>query len=362
MRVTHLQNMIADRRVNTAFQWFMEKHGDSGRCVAIAIKERRAEFTHSLVQSIIRNTHKISPSFRVVNDKGEVFEIWQDPDRLIHKLLEQSVRRAFVSSLSKKCIHVKGHGGMKHHLKRLNKALEKYPYVYRTDIKDFYASIPHKALMRMLREKIDDPVIIRLLYETISAPIWVEGELMSRNGKGIPLTCPLSPLLAAIFLSSIDQLFDQRSDVFYIRYMDDLITLTKSQNRLEEVVRMTRQEMNALKVDPHPKKTFVGKTIRGFSFLGYDFSVVVRPPKKPGGPVKREVTQTVRAETMRRCFIRSLLLYKNSDSRERIEGYWKKFLIWAEHSVSEKDQWMLLTSESRWDYFLTHILPFYSTA
>ncbi len=342
--------MIATRRLHQALAWWMEKHGDSGRSLVKVIRTQRSALVHSLQQSIIRNTYKISPSIRVVNTKGEVFEVWQDPDRVVHQLLTQALRKAFHTALSKKCIHVKRHGGMKHHLNRLKRSLERYPYVYRTDIKGFYASIPHKELMQMqrapikielknekrrkirrnsgaymtylsilshilrklvafkafleapLRLKIDDPKILRLLYETISAPIWVEGKLISRHGKGIPLTCPLSPLIAAIYLSSIDRLFDHCSDVFYIRYMDDYIVLTKNHQRLEEVVAMARAEMNVLKLEPHPKKTFVGKTIKGFSFLGFDFSVEIKPPKKEGGKPIRHVVQTVRAATTRRCF------------------------------------------------------------
>jgi RNA-directed DNA polymerase len=361
VRERHLQNMIATRRFHQALAWWLEKHGDSGRPLARIIRTQRSALVHSLQQSIIRNTYKISPSFRVVNPKGEVFEVWQDPDRVVHQLLTQAVRKAFRTVLSRKCIHVKRHGGMKFHLKRLNRSLERYPYVYRTDIKGFYASIPHKELMQMLRSRIDDPVILRLLYETISAPIWVKGKLISRNGKGIPLTCPLSPLIAAIYLSSIDRLFDQCSDVFYIRYMDDYIVLAKNHQRLEEVVAMARAEMKVLKLEPHPKKTFVGKTIRGFSFLGFDFTVKIKPPKKEGDRPKREVTQKVRKSTLRRCYLRSFLLYKNAGSRTRIESYWTKFLQWAAPSARDGTIWMY-SGERRWSEFINVIVPYFSSS
>ena len=301
----HLQKMITPWRLKQALTWWMTKHADSGRKLASFIKVRCGHLIHLFQQSILRNTYKISPSFRVVNTKGDVFEIWQDTDRVVHYLLAETVRSAFHTVISPKCIHVKRHGGMKHHLYRLKRALERYPYVYRTDIKRFYASIPHKALMRMLRSRIDDPVILRLIYETISAPIWVEGKLQSRKGKGIPLTCPLSPLIGAIYLSSIDRMFDHCSDVFYVRFMDDIIVLTKNHKRLENVVAMARAEMNVLKVAPHPKKTFVGKTIRGFSFLGFDFGVALKPPKKEGDRPIRQVTQKVRSSTLRRCYRRA---------------------------------------------------------
>ena len=119
-----------------------------------------------------------------------------------------------------------------------------------------------------------------------------------------------------------------------------LIVLTKNQKRLENVVAMARAEMNVLKVEPHPKKTFVGKAVRGFSFLGFDFMVEIKPPKKAGDRPIRQVTQRVRTSTLRRCYLRSFLLYKNADSRARIESYWTKFLQWADSGTREGTIWL----------------------
>ena len=340
----------------------MNKNGDKHHSIVRAIQKDRKGLINNLHQLIIRDIYRPSPSIRMVNKKGETIEVWALMDRIVHKLLEQLLFKAFYPRISPCCIHVKRHGGMKKGLSKLKDALQRYPYVYKTDIQACYASISHDLLMKMISEVISCEVVLGLIRAVILAPVRVNGELIQRNGKGIPLTCCLSPLLCAIYLSSIDQLFSEKKDIFYLRYMDDFIILTKNHKRLEEVVAQARAEMNALEVDPHPKKTFVGKTIRGFTFLGFSFQVTERPPKKPGGKPLRHVTQTVRAETMRRCFLRSILIYKNSDSRERIEDYWKNFLSWAQHSVSEADQWMLWTSERRWGYFLTHILPVYSSA
>ena len=136
--------------------------------------------------------------------------------------------------------------------------------------------------------------------------------------------------------------------------------LTKNHKRLENVVAMARAEMSALKVEPHPNKTFVGKTIRGFSFLGFDFKVDLKPPKKEGDRPIRQVTQKVRSSTLRRCYLRSFLLYKNGVDRDRIESYWTKFLQWADAGTREGTIW-IYQGERRWSEFINVIVPSFTS-
>jgi hypothetical protein len=57
--------------------------------------------------------------------------------------------------------------------------------------------------------------------------------------------------------------------VFYARYMDDWVVLTKSKTALRKVVKITHTILNALKLKMHPTKTYLGKINHGFNFLGY---------------------------------------------------------------------------------------------
>ena len=88
---------------------------------------------------------------------------------------------------------------------------------------------------------------------------------------GISRGCPISPLLGALYLSSLDNHFANK-DVYYIRYMDDILILSKTRWQNRKVVRQLNQILNELKVEKHPDKTFIGKVEKGFDFLGYHFS------------------------------------------------------------------------------------------
>ncbi len=51
--------------------------------------------------------------------------------------------------------------------------------------------------------------------------------------------------------------------------MDDWVVLASSRWQLRRAIRAVRQEMARLRVVPHPDKTALGRTTKGFDFLGY---------------------------------------------------------------------------------------------
>lgn len=72
--------------------------------------------------------------------------------------------------------------------------------------------------------------------------------------------------------------------MFYARFMDDWIVLTKSKTALRKVIKRTHQIVNSQKLHLHPMKTYIGKIRHGFNFLGYYFDdKKFSLQKKPSG-------------------------------------------------------------------------------
>jgi hypothetical protein len=51
--------------------------------------------------------------------------------------------------------------------------------------------------------------------------------------------------------------------------MDDWVVLASSRWQLRRAIRAVRQQIARLRVMPHPDKTAMGRTAKGFNFLGY---------------------------------------------------------------------------------------------
>ncbi len=89
--------------------------------------------------------------------------------------------------------------------------------------------------------------------------------------QGISLGCPLSPLIGAFFLHELDERME-RSELFYVRFMDDILVLAPTRWKIRKAVKAVNQVLGSLGLLKHPDKIFIGRIERGFDFLGYHFS------------------------------------------------------------------------------------------
>ena len=67
----------------------------------------------------------------------------------------------------------------------------------------------------------------------------------------------------------------EKSGLFHVRFMDDILVLTPSRWKLRRAVDAVNEMLARLGLDKHPDKTFVGRIEKGFDFLGYHFSRTV---------------------------------------------------------------------------------------
>lgn len=189
------------------------------------------------------------------------------------KVLAVQLTHLLALLFSKRCYHVKNHGGVKGAIRDIQDKLADYQFVFKKDVKDYYASIDHSILHEQLAERIKDKGILRLLWQMMRrVETW--GGLFWTPQRGIPRGCSLSPLMGAIYLSDLDHAFEQKTmadKVQYFRFQDDILVLAKTRWHLRQAIKIIKQHFSKLKVAEHPDKTFVGRTTREFDFLGYHF-------------------------------------------------------------------------------------------
>ena len=182
-----------------------------------------------LLLEIHSGWYRFSPQQKIIKPNGEVIHLWGSQDTLVMKLMAGVL--GSILPLSRRCTHVKGHGGLKRSIVDVQRHLHRYQYVCKTDVKSFYESIDQYRLMDMIHDSVQDRNLRYYLYQVIHRCVEFGGEFRDIE-DGISRGCPISPLLGALYLSSLDNHFANK-DVYYIRYMDDILILSKTrwQNR-----------------------------------------------------------------------------------------------------------------------------------
>ena len=112
-------------------------------------------------------------------------------------------------------------------IRDLREKLPDYRYIYKTDVKSYFASANHGILLDLLQKYLKSPVILDLVKQIISPTVLLSNRWRT-NDRGIPLGCSLSPVLAELYLLKLDRAFDQNRDFYYQRFNDDTIVLTKT--------------------------------------------------------------------------------------------------------------------------------------
>ena len=203
----------------------------------------------------------------LVRSKGQK-NPWRPADNAEH-LFWFTEQLSLTLPRSPDCMHLRGSGGLKRAICSVQAALPKYRYVFRTDVKSYYASIDHHRLMDQFTDHVTDRDSLNLLWQYMRRTIEYGGTFRDTT-RGIPAGCSLSPLIGAFHLHGPDvEMNTQHRGCFYIRYMDDILILAPTRWRLRRAIAAVKRHLGALCLKLHPDKTSIGPIARGFDFLGY---------------------------------------------------------------------------------------------
>ena len=237
-------------------------------------------------------------------------------DALVLKAIAIVLGEHLKPHLSERCFHLAGTGGMKAVVREVSQHLGANKFVFRTDVKKYYASIDHEILLGQVQQFVIDPAVLRLIRLYLQRFVSDGGEYVDIV-QGISLGCPLSPLMGALYLKPLD---DRMADLgcFYVRFMDDWVVLAPTRWKLRKAIKAVNEVMADLQVEKHPDKTLIGRIARGFAFLGYWFSSTgVGVAKKTVDRMLEKVSQ----------------LYEQGADELRIETYLKRWWQWVRSGV-----------------------------
>ena len=177
-------------------------------------------------------------------------------------------------------------------------------YVIEGDIKGCFDNIDHHLLMERVRRRVGDRKVLRLLLAFLKAGVMAEGAFR-RSEAGTPQGGIISPLLANVMLSALDERYDRwtpsatdtpisamqrrrldrkkgRPTFFHVRFADDFVILVSGSREEAEAEkqRLTDFLRENLRLELSPEKTLITPVAEGFTFLGY--RVVMEPARLSG--------------------------------------------------------------------------------
>lgn len=195
-----------------------------------------------------------------------------------------------------------------------------YLWVFEADIKACFDEISHTALMGRLRVRIKDKRICTLVKAFLKSGVLTELGSREDTLTGTPQGGILSPLLANIALSALDDHFDQqwhrematdgqrrtrkrhgKASWRLVRYCDDFVFLVAGdRHHAEELREEVTAVLAPMGLRLAPEKTRVVHVDEGFTFLGFDIRrlrkrgtskqyVYTKPSKKAIQSIKDKV-------------------------------------------------------------------------
>lgn len=164
-------------------------------------------------------------------------------DRIVLKMILSILEKYFYEIPKIKIPHEQ--------IKTLKRELNKKTYdsYLKIDIKDFFNSINHEKLFKMLSKNIKTKKIIKLIQNAVENPTGNE----SVNKKGVPQGISISNFLAHIYISNLDTLYMNQKNFFYLRYVDDIIILC-NQNDSVDISNRIQKDLRDLELSINEDK------------------------------------------------------------------------------------------------------------
>jgi group II intron reverse transcriptase/maturase len=160
--------------------------------------------------------------------------------------------------------------GVRDAVRRLTELRDQgFRFVVDADIDDYFDSIPHERLFERVHKLPLPDAFFALLARWVRCETY-DGQALRRIERGVPQGSAVSPMLANLFLDSLDESF-LRARKQIVRYADDFVVLCRTESEAEAALELTDELLEKLELDLERGKTSVTSFDQGFKFLGAVF-------------------------------------------------------------------------------------------
>jgi len=271
-----LQSILAAPRIKAAWHRVRSNRGAAGEdLLTIAELEPRFErLWPAIADTILNGTYRPAPlrPVRIPKPSGGTrqLSIPSVIDRIIQQCLSAAISERWESRFGNASFAYRpgigpsqAIGAALHHAASLPN-----PFALRLDIRDFFDTVPHPLVSRVLEQTPCDPAVQRLALDAVSTPSATCTGLNLRSA-GLPQGSPLSPVLSNAVLLPFDQAF-QTANIPLLRYADDMLILTPDEASAHAAHHLASETLAPLGLALHPDKTHL-TPLADASFLGIGF-------------------------------------------------------------------------------------------
>lgn len=154
-----------------------------------------------------------------------------------------------------------------------------HKFVVDVDLKSYFDTIDHEILMDLLRKRISDQNVLKVIRQWMKTGI-LENGIEYEPEEGTPQGSVISPLLSNIVLHEIDKLWHDNVTVKLVRFADDMVFLCRSERQAKYVLDKLKTQLANLKLTLNEEKTRIRHVSETFDFVGFTYKETYSPKAK----------------------------------------------------------------------------------
>ena len=145
-----IHDLITDDVLDAAYDWLCRQRHDyyPDHADVWTLRRTWATAKATLRADLLAGRYRLGLLRRIVNRDGDRLDLWAARDAVVLKALALVLGTRL--PCSRRCTHLKGHGGSAGARRQVRQALPSHCFVLRTDVREYYASIDHDRLLDRL--------------------------------------------------------------------------------------------------------------------------------------------------------------------------------------------------------------------